>query len=234
LKRLAIEVGDLSDTENPNEAVESAEPSLEQPAEVRKPPEARATGNDLIAVLKHNLPLIIEEDSRTSPNAVELAIRNVSGTTIATAVFEAVFYDGEGNVVYRAKHREVDLVPETSRAVLIDSAIPERGLVQSYDVKLIRTTTADVEKVQLRRHEVIPIETGETEVRGIAKNISKVKTDAAVVVVFYDANNENIGTKVKVLRDIEPESTRQYDFKVRLQDGDLINNYRLVIGEVVV
>ena len=222
----------MSDTENKNEAVGSAEPAVEQPAEMRKPPEASATGNDLLVVLKHNLPLIVEEDSRTSPNSVEMAIRNVSGTTIASAVFDAVFYDGEGNIVHQAKHREVDLAPETSRAIVIDSAMPERGLVTSYQVKLIRVTTADVEKVQLRRHEVIPTETGEVQVKGIAKNISRVKTDAAVVVVFYDANNENIGTKVMVLRDIEPESTRQYDFKVKLQEGDLINNYRLVIGEV--
>ncbi|GAI57443.1 unnamed protein product, partial [marine sediment metagenome] len=165
------------------------------------------------------------------PAGAELAIRNVSDSTIATAVFEAVFLDIEGNILDTVEHRESDLKPERSRAILINTSIPESDKVKSYDVRIIRTTTADVEKVQLRRHEIRTTETGE-EVRGIVKNLSEVKTDAALVATFFDPKKETIGTKVIILRDIEPGTIRQYQFKFKPQEGDVVRTYTLNIGEI--
>jgi hypothetical protein len=245
------EVIELSDPENTKEAYlaedqsakETREASLpvgkpiEEVKEAPKTPEPTATGDEKINILKHRL-FRMDDDYGTAATAaratgVELAIRNVSDSTIATAVFEAVFYDQEGNIVDTVEDREVDLKPNTSRGLNITSSITEFDKVKSYDVRLIRATTADVEKVQLRRNEIRTTEAGEEEVRGVVKNISEVKTDAALVATFYDPKKENIGTKVLVLRDIEPNTIRQFDFKFKPQEGDTVRTYTLNIGEIV-
>jgi hypothetical protein len=97
---------------------------------------------------------------------------------------------------------------------------------------LLRATTADVEKVQLLRYEIKTTETGEEEVWGVTKNISEVKTDAAVVVTFYDVNMENIGTSVLVLRDIEPNTIRQFNFRFKSQAGDTVRHCSVIVGEI--
>jgi len=233
-----MEVMELSDAETPTEAALSKEQAVEEAKESPKTPAPTATGNEKIKILKHSLSEtdMARYDEYTSgeeyPVSVELAIRNVSDSTIATTVFEAVFYDEEGNIVDTVKHREIYLKPNTSRGIRITSSESEHGKVKSYDVRVVRTTTADVEKVQLRRHEIRTTETGE-EVRGIVKNISEVKTDAALVVTFYDPKKENIGTKVLVLRDIEPNTIRQFDFKFKPQEGDRVRTYSLAVGEIV-
>jgi uncharacterized membrane protein YphA (DoxX/SURF4 family) len=198
------------------------------------PPEPTATGNEKITILKHEISRIEDPHSGlVTSTGVELAARNVSNSHIATAVFEAIFYDIEGNIVDTVKHREIDLKPNTSRAISISYTDPKHNEVKSYDVRLIRTTTADVEKVQLRRHELRTTEAGEEELWGIVKNISEVKTDAALVATFYDPKKENIATKVIILRDIEPNSIRQYVLKFKPQEGDIVRTYTLNIGEIV-
>jgi hypothetical protein len=218
---------ELSDTKRPTEV--PIQPGVEESKAPPKTPAPTATGNEKIEILKHHLSetdLGSDGTPRARPG-VELAIRNVSESTIATAVFEAVFYDEEGNIVDQVKHEEITLEPETSRAILIACPPHQYDLVKSYDARVVRTTTADVEKVQLRRHETWTTETGEEEIKGIVKNISQVKTDAAVIATFYDANEENIGTQVVVLRDIEPNTIRQYGLSFRPQEGDVVSRYTL-------
>jgi len=216
--------------ENPAEAS-----GVQGVGEVRKPPkmpEPTATGNARIAVLKHGFAVRNMLEKFPDPPGVDLAIRNVSESTIATAIFEAVLYDEEGNIVDKVKHGEITLEPATSRAIHISYPPHQDGIVKSYDVRIVRTTTADVERVQLRRHESRTTETGEEEIVGIVKNISQVKTDAAVVATFYDLQKENIGTKVVVLRDIEPNTVRQYELRFKPQEGDEVMSYTLRIGEI--
>jgi len=193
------------------------------------PPEPTATGNEKITILKHKLSeMTMDYRGGEGSSGVELAVRNVSDSTIASAAFEAVLYDIEGNILDTVKHREIDLKPNTSRAINITSSMPERDKVKSYNVKITRATTADVEKVQLRRHEIKTTEAGE-EVRGIVKNISEVKTDAALVATFYDPKKENIGTKVLILKDIEPDNIKQFHFLFKPQEGDMVRTYTLNI-----
>jgi len=223
---------------NTKEAALSKQQAVEEAKELPKPPAPTATGNERIAILKHDISVEqVERDLEygryPTPAFVELAIRNVSDSTIATAVFEAVFYDQEGNILDTAKHKEVDLKPDTSRAIHITSSISEYEKVRSYDVRIIRTTTADVEKVQLRRTELRTTETGEEEIVGTVKNMSKVKTDAAVVATFYDFSQEDISTKVLILRDIEPDTVRKFEFKFKPQEGDVVRSCTINIGEVV-
>jgi hypothetical protein len=162
-------------------------------------PEPTAIGNERIAILKHSL-VTAEEEYPGREGGVEIAIRNVSETTIASAIFEAVFYDVEGNILDTVKHSEYDLKPSTSRGLLISSSTREPYKVKSYSVKITGTTTTDVEKVQLRRQEKRTTDAGEEEVSGIVKNISSMKTNAALVATFYDPKKENIGVRVIILK----------------------------------
>ena len=225
----------MSDIENTKEAPFTEEQAVEEAKEPPKIPAPTATGNEKIAILKHNIFEIDMERGADDPTArLELAIRNVSDSTIATAVFEALLYDQEFNIIDTVKHRETKLKPDTSRLIRIITSIPayESDQIARYDVRLLRATTADVEKVQLLRYEVRTTETGEEEVWGVAKNISEVKTDAAAVVTFYDANMENIGTNVLILRDIEPNTIRQFDFRFKSQAGDTVRHCSVIVGEI--
>lgn len=226
---------DVSDVKIVIEPALPKEQSVEEDQMLAKTPTPSATGNDRVAILKHELAdatIDPQDNSKKSPAGVELAISNVSETTVATAVFEALFYDIDGNVLDVVKHKLVDLQPNRSRAILISSMQYEREKVRSYKVQLTRITTADVEKVQVRKHDISTSETGEQRIHGIVKNISQAKTDASVVLTFYDANHENIGTKVVLLKNIEPDTIRQYELGFKPQPGDSVADYGVVIGEI--
>jgi hypothetical protein len=201
-------------------------------AKVAIPPEPKVTGNEKIKIIKHSLNAGIGGDYRGVMAGADIAIRNVSDTTIASLVFEAIFYDIEGNVLDTVKRREIELKPDTSRAVNINYTKQEPYQLRSYDVKITRMTTTDVEKVQLRRYEKRTTDAGE-EVRGIVKNISGVKTDAALVATFFDPKKENIGTRVIILKDIEPSIPKQFHFIFKPMKGDVVRSYTLNIGDLV-
>jgi hypothetical protein len=226
-----MEAMELSDAENPTEA--PIEQGVKEAEEFRKTQTPTATGTEKIEILKHNLSVRVPIGDYLTPAGLDLAIRNISDSVIATAVFEAAFYDQEGNIVEQVRHAETTLEPKTSRAIHIASSPYEDERVKSYAVRVIRTATSDAERVQLRRHEMRATETGEEEIMGIAKNISQVKTDVAVIATFYDAQEEIIGTKVVVLRDVEPNTIRQYELRFKPQEGDEISRYTLRIGEIV-
>ncbi|MFC2026541.1 hypothetical protein ACFLUX_01020 [Chloroflexota bacterium] len=204
-------------------------------------PEPSATGNEKVNVIKHGIRINLDKSRKREDEAgkdiesigVDLAIRNVSNSTIATVIFEVLFYDIEGNILDTVKHKEFDMQPSTSRAVVILASILEYKEIKSYNVGITRTVTADVEKVQLRRHEIIANKAGEEEINGVFINISEVKTDAALVAAFYDPKKENIGTKVLILRDIEPHTIHKYHLIFKPQEGDIVRTYTLNVGEIV-
>jgi hypothetical protein len=198
--------------------------------EAHKTPEPTAIGNEQIDILWHRIAG--GTIGRKQLRQIEFAIRNVTGTTIASAVFEAIFYDKEGNVLDTVKHREIDFRPGFSRGVFISCPGQYNLLFKSYGVKIIRTTTADIEKVQLRSLKMITNDASEEEVRGIVKNISSVKTDAAVVAVFNDYQGEKVGVKVLVLKDIEPDSVRHFHISFKPQQGDAVRSCNVTIGDL--
>lgn len=204
-------------------------------AAVPMTPVPTATGDNRLEILSHSLAprnVPLDGTRRTRPG-LEIAVRNSSDKTIATAMFEAVLYDDKGNVLETIQQREVALEPDRSRAVVIGIPTYYDDQVKSYAVRVTRTTTVDVEKVQLRRHEAVTTETGEEEISGIVINLSSVKTDAAVVATFYDAKDVNVGMQVVVLRDIEPNTPREYGLSFKPQAGDSVARFTLSIGEVV-
>jgi len=226
----------VPDVVMPAERAPSSEPTVgavrgaEEPIKIR---ESTATGNDKIEILKHQLYDVCEDRRGiVCPAYLDLAIRSVTDTTIATAIIEVTFYDIQGNVVDTAKHEDVELWPDTSRGIRIETSVKRVDLIKSYDVRITRTMMAEQERVQLRRHDINRNEAGEHVLKGVVKNISRVMADAAVVVTFYGANNVEIGRKVVVLRDIEPETIRRYELTFKPHEGDMVGTYNIAIGEL--
>jgi hypothetical protein len=197
-------------------------------------PEPNATGNEQVAILKHNFFEGCEGEGIDFPfhASAKLVIKNVSESTIASAIFKVVFYDIEGNTLETVRHEEVELKPSASRDVVIRHGIWHNDAVKSYDVKLIRTTTTDIEKVQLCGWEMATTKTGAEKITGVVKNISEVKTDAALVATFYNYE-EIISTKIVLLRDIEPGSIREFRLLFKPQEGDVVRTNVLRIGDIL-
>ena len=223
----------MSELENTQKATLAIELSTVEINELPKTPAPTAIGDEKVTILKHELTLTDPTLEFPTPAGVELAIRNVSDREIATATFEAIFYDQEGHVVSTVKHNEVEFKPDTSRAIRITSSVPhyESRKVKSYAVKVARTTTTDEESLQLRRHEIRTTADGE-QVWGIAKNIGPVKTDAAVVWTFYNPKKQDLGTRVVILKDIAPNTIRQYEFTFKPPAGDIVRTYNVTVGKI--
>ncbi len=205
------------------------EKAAEEVKEAPKAPEAKVTGNSKIAITKHQL-IEVQIYNDIWQTGAEFAIKNVSDSTIATLVFEAVFYDKEGNVLDTINHRELDIKPGISRGVGLKSKIFEPKRLKSYDVKIVKMTTTDIEKVQVRKQDLGFGIGGEAQFSGTLKNISDVKTDAAVVATFFNKDKGTVGDKVVLIRDIEPEKVKQFSLKFKPQEGDVIStcNIRVV------
>lgn len=225
----------MSDIHNAELGVVSETPNAETANPILLLPEPTAIGNDRIEILKHSLvQLDTLSDRAHHPRPwLELVIRNSTNRAIATMLFKVDFYDQAGNLIETVKHREIALEPDRSRAVVINFSPYGYEKIKSYTARLIRTTTAEEEKVQLRRHESNTTETGEERITGIVKNLSNAKADAAVVVTFYDTQDEIIATKVVILRDIEANSLGQYELEFQPRDGDQIGSYTIGIGDLV-
>jgi hypothetical protein len=119
---------------------------------------------------------------------INFSAKNISNKTIAMVIFEAVYYDLDGNVLDTIQHKEFELKPNKSRVVTITIDRIKGVYVKSYKVNILKMSTADVEKIQLIRNESRTIEAGRKEISGILKNISDVKTDTVLVVTFLDSN----------------------------------------------
>jgi hypothetical protein len=195
-------------------------------------PEPNVTGNDRLVILKHKYLDACEDRGLESAAGVEVALRNVSQFTIATALFEAVFFDVEGNVLSTVKHHEFEIKPNFSRSIYISSNIEQAGVVKSYDIKIKRLTTTDMERIQLRWKKIVTNSAGEEEVSGAVKNISDKNSDAVLFATFFDRDNENIGTKTNILKDIEPGTIRQFQFNFKPQPGDKVVTCVLNVGDL--
>jgi hypothetical protein len=172
------------------------------------------------------------ERKEEKPAYIEFTAHNISEKTIATVWFEATFLDVEGNVLETVKHKETNIEKSRSRAVYIKSTMLIFGRVKSYTVRITRIVTADVEKVQLRRQETKRDPSGAYEVIGTAVNISNAQTDAAVIADFYNQGKECIGTRVLLLKNIEPGKAKAFKLFFKPQEGDKISSYELHLGDI--
>jgi hypothetical protein len=51
--------------------------------------------------------------------------------------------------------------------------------------------------------------------------------------MFNNSENENIGVRVIILKDIEPDSIRRFHFTFKPIEGDVVKSYTLSIGDLV-
>jgi hypothetical protein len=205
----------------------SNENMIEDDKEYNTIQKSEVTGNEKIKILKHSLKIEFEDRGRNRKpytSYINIAIQNISDIAIATALFEAEFYDIDGNILDTVQHKVVELSPNNSRSIFITYIGHEYYKIKGYNVRITRTTTSDIEKIQLRHHEIKTTEAGE-EITGIVKNISDVKTDAAVIANFYNLKKENIGTKVIILRDIEPKCIKKYHCIFKPQECERVKSF---------
>jgi len=189
--------------------------------------------NKNLNIFKHELfKERIDHDCYT-PARIEVAVRNVSASTIATIIFEVVFFDINGSLLDTIRHHESDLKKDTSRNVTIYSKNEYSRLVKTYDFKIVKVITAEQERVQFCSHEVKVNDNGDEEYFITVKNISNEKTDSAVVASFFNSYKEKIGTKAVILRGLEPGKTRRSSFVFKPQGGDKIRTYNFDIGDII-
>jgi len=198
-------------------------------------PVPMASGDERISILKHEfqdvgtLDVGIEQIKR----GIGLAVRNVSGEDVATAIFEAELYDSSGNLITTLKHQELDIKSNISRAFIIQTSSIKEDIIRSYNIRIIKTGPTSVEKVQLRRNEVRKLGGGREELSGILKNLSKVKTDAVLVVTYLDAKEEVIGLRALRINDIEPGAVRNFKLVFTPPEGEMVKTRNIDIGELI-
>jgi hypothetical protein len=192
-------------------------------------PDSEAVGNDKIAVLSHR---ILEPDAcAAGKRSLELEIKNICEKTLATAVLEAKLLDGEGNLLDSVCHKELEFKPQS---ICTFNIIPEKAEAEAfrtYKVSVRKALTTDFEKVQIKSHDMKPLDDA-VEVSGVLKNISDGKADAAVVTLFKDVKDEKIATRVVYVRDIEPGASKQFKFRFVVPAGETVNSYVISVGTI--
>ncbi len=192
-------------------------------------PRPSVSGNDMILITKHELKYM----DNAILEGLECGIKNISGSVIATLLFECTFFDGEGNIINVTNHKETNLLPGSSRGILI--TVPMSGesfKIQSYNARISRVMTTDVEKVQIVQSDMKAVG-GDKEVTIICKNISAEKADAALIVKFFNEDKEGIGTKVIPVKDLEPGTNRQFKLSFKPLAGDNVKNHEVTVGDLV-
>jgi len=196
-------------------------------------PEPFFAGNDYVTVLRHSVTDCVPGEGDWGDSArVEAAIANATDKTLSTILFDVEFLDIEGNVISTTEHVEQEIKPGVSRAIMIKTSIYEPGLLQSYNIKIAKVTTADVERFQFRRQEMSTKQTGEEEIIGTIKNLGTEIGSTAVVAAFYDYSDRNIGTKVIIVSDIEPDDVKKFRIVFKPQEGDVVRNADLQIAQL--
>jgi hypothetical protein len=191
-------------------------------------PTPNIASNDKINILKHSL-LEMQIEDNAFLVGVEFAMKNVSDITIATIIFEIEFFDKDGKIFEKVTHKEIEFYPGQARGVRIYSSTRDCNKVKSYSVKIVKLITVDVEKIQICRQEIKLNKAGELDITGSVKNISGVKTDTSIIANYLNLKNEDIGSKVIVIKDIEPSSYREFKFGFKPPEGEIVNTCSLKV-----
>lgn len=197
-------------------------------------PIPKVEGNDKIVILRHvKFYPPIGEVALEKTSGIDIAIKNVSDDMIASALFNAVFLDSVGDTLDVIQHTEIELRPHTSRTIHIQNPYTTYSRARSYHVTIPKMVTADVEKVHLTRHEIQTNPLGEYEISGYLRNISNRKTDIALVATFLGKKSEMIAVKVLPIKNIEPDTIREFHLKFNPPNDEFVSTYKLNIGEFV-
>ncbi len=194
-------------------------------------PEPSVTENDKVKITAHSL---VEGDPCNEEGfrrSIDVTVKNVFNKAFATVVIEAVFQDGEGNVLDTVRQKAIELKPDSSCQISLAPANPDANMFRTYKISVCKAVTTDFEKVQLKSHDMKPVDDA-VEVSGVVKNISSGKADAAVVTLFKDVKDEKIATRVIYIRDIEPGTSKQFRFKFAVPAGEAVNSYAISVGSI--
>ncbi|MFZ7133474.1 MAG: FxLYD domain-containing protein [Eubacteriales bacterium] len=190
-------------------------------------------GNERIEILHHTCKPAGTEPRVGFATTIEIAIRNISDKTVATAIFDVAYYDSEGNILDSFQHRETELKPKTSRAIMITTEKVKFDDVKSYRVNLREVITTDFEKIHLIKYDMIKTQNGWMEVTGIVKNISEVNINGALLIHFKDTIDKNISAQAIILRDICPGSVRNFYITFNPPEGTIVRICTIDVAEII-
>jgi hypothetical protein len=106
-------------------------------------------------------------------------------------------------------------------------------MVRSYNVRIARAITTDVEKLHMTKREVKQLKDGGLEIFVSAKNISEAKTDAALVATFLNPVQETICTRIILQKDLEPDEIRDFNTVYSPPQGEIVDNCKLkIVGHI--
>jgi hypothetical protein len=196
-------------------------------------PDPIAIGNDSLSIMHHEITEMKEDERKVvHPYGVKLAIRNNSNKKIATSLFEAIFFDINGNIVDKVTYKTKDLDAEVSRAINIYSTILEETKVKSYFVKVTKTITTDVEKIQICNCRAKSTVNGE-EITVIFKNLSEIPISAVIMVDLFNLKDEIIGSRAMELDQINANEIRQCNFLFELPPGENLVRFEPNVVEII-
>lgn len=197
-------------------------------------PVPTAIGNNEIQILEHSLQKVEEFSSGQRPEtSINVAIKNISEKTVSTAIFEIIMLDGSGIILDKIVHKELYIKSQNGRRFNVVTKSDIWNKVKSYKIRVIKTITADIEKVQICSQRIRTNDNGEEEFGGLIRNISDVKTDTAVVATFKDRLDDVIGIIVLPVKNIEPGKVKKFDFIYTNPSRGHINSFRLDVGDIL-
>jgi hypothetical protein len=197
-----------------------------------------AEGNDILEVQSHKFAQIEIPFGRGEIDwgiVIDVAVKNTSEFNIATAVFEIKFYDHVGNLMDVTIWKEYDIPAGSIRPMKISSKkVRDESdtVAKSYEFKVLRTISPEVEKFCLQVGGIKKSEFGEPIFRGIVRNMSSEMADAAIAVTFYNAVGYELFTNVVEVKGVESGAKREFEFACKSLTDDKPESWSVAIGEI--
>lgn len=207
--------------------------------------EPTATGNEVISILKHCLVKKPGGSDGGEKTGIELRLQNNSDKIVGTVVFEAVFYDRDGNVVGTGNQELVQLSPgPKALPVFITSSSHEGDEVASYSARLVKATTTPTpnitgnDKVIILSHSFLEMQI-ETDAFLVGvdfsmKNASDITIATMIFEVEFFDKDGNIFEKV-THKEIEfyPGQARGVRILSSTRDNNKVKSYSVKIAKLI-
>ena len=186
--------------------------------------------NDEVKIITHTLAEGNALNEEGFSRSIDVSIRNVFDKTFASVILEAVFMDGEGNELDTVRQKVLEIKPDSSRTVQISPAKPDAGMFRTYRLSVYRTVTTDIEKVQIKSHEI-----SRSTARWRFRAFSRMSVTAKQTPPWSPSSRMSKTKnrhKVAYIRDIDPGASKQFRFKFVEPEDENVNSYVISVGSI--
>jgi hypothetical protein len=112
--------------------------TVKETEKISKMPAPVATGDENIAIVKHNIYRERKQGNETENAGILLAIKNISDKVIGSILFEAELYNTDGNALGTVEYKELALQKNAGRILSINFPDSDTDKVGSYNVKVAK------------------------------------------------------------------------------------------------